>query len=312
MHRCACLVRCVACAVSWGTWLLFSGLPARYIVLYVRCLGPLGSYSLVCLLGALCCLCGVLGHLAPIHRCARLVRCVTCAVSWANWLLFTDVLALFRLCIPPIPGVLGFFFVLCIAMHQCARLVRCVACAASWATWLLFTGVHAWRAVLHAQHPGPLGSCSPVGRPGLLCCVCRVSAHFAPLHWCVRWECSGACAVFWTTWLLFTGVPARCVVLCVSLAGSWATWLLFTSVRTGCAVLPVRDVAVRRALVHPDGGCSVAGGRWIRCRPCSRPSGRQLVLPGTCCRAVVCCVLCALLGFTAPGGRCCLATVRMP
>ena len=36
------------------------------------------------------------------------------------------------------------------------------------------------------------------------------------------------------------------------------------------------------------------------------------MLLGTCSRAVVRCVLCALTGFAAPGGRCCLAPVRVP
>ena len=33
---------------------------------------------------------------------------------------------------------------------------------------------------------------------------------------------------------------------------------------------------------------------------------------GTCSRAIVLCVLCALSGFAAAGGRCCLAPVRVP
>ena len=36
------------------------------------------------------------------------------------------------------------------------------------------------------------------------------------------------------------------------------------------------------------------------------------VLPGTCSRAVVRCLLCALSAFAATGGRCCLAPVRVP
>ena len=80
-HRCARSVRCFACAVSWATWLLFTGVPARCVALRVRCPGPLGSCSSVCPLGALLCVCGVLGHLAPVHRCARVVCCVACAVS---------------------------------------------------------------------------------------------------------------------------------------------------------------------------------------------------------------------------------------
>ena len=70
-HRCARLICCVASAVSWATWLLFSCAPARCVVLCVECPGPLGSCSPVCPLGVLLCVCGVLGHLAPVHRCAR-------------------------------------------------------------------------------------------------------------------------------------------------------------------------------------------------------------------------------------------------
>ena len=70
VHRCARVVCRVACAVSWATWLLFTGVPGQRVVLCVGCLGPLGSCSPVCPLGVLLCVCGVLGHLAPVHRCA--------------------------------------------------------------------------------------------------------------------------------------------------------------------------------------------------------------------------------------------------
>ena len=79
--RCARSVRCIACAVSWVTWLLFTGVPARCVVLCVRCPEPLRSCSPVCSLGALCCVCGVLRHLAPVHRCVPLVCCVVVGLS---------------------------------------------------------------------------------------------------------------------------------------------------------------------------------------------------------------------------------------
>ena len=151
------------CAVSWAAWLLFTGVPARFVVLRLRCPGPLGSCSPVCSLGVLCCVCGVLSHLAPVHRCARWVCRVACAVSRATWLLFGDAPA------------------------------RCVA--------------------LRVRCPGPLGSCSAVCPLGVLCCVCGVLGHLAPVHRCACSVCCCACAVSWATWLLFTGVPARCVVL---------------------------------------------------------------------------------------------------
>ena len=52
VHRCARTVCCVASAVSWATWLLFTGVLARCVVLRLRCPGPLGSRSPVCTLCA--------------------------------------------------------------------------------------------------------------------------------------------------------------------------------------------------------------------------------------------------------------------
>ena len=183
-HRCACSVCCFAGAVSWATWLLFTGVFARCIVLHVRCPGLLGFWSPVCPLGALLCVCGVLGYLAPVHRCARSVCCVACAVSWATCLLFTGVPAP---CVVwhvwcPVPlascsavcrlgallwvcGVLGYLA----PVHRCACWVRCFASAVCWATWLLLTGAPAWFVVLRVRCPGPLGSCSPVCPLCVLC-----------------------------------------------------------------------------------------------------------------------------------------------
>ena len=68
------------CAVSWAAGLLFTGVPARFAVVRLRCPGPAGSCSPVCSLGVLCCMCGVLGHWAPVHWCACCVRCA-CAMG---------------------------------------------------------------------------------------------------------------------------------------------------------------------------------------------------------------------------------------
>ena len=301
------VVRRVACAVCWATWLLFTGVPARCVVLRVRCPGPLGSCSPVCLLRGLCCVCGVLGHLAPVHRCARSVCGVTCAVSWATWLLF--------------PG----------APAWCV-----VVCAESWATWLLFTGAPARCVALRVRCPGPLsflftgvsapwvvlrvrcpgslGSCSPVCPLGVLLCVCGVLSHLAPVQRCVRSVLCVVCAVSWATWLLFTCVPALCVasrvrlpghlgsclpvcqlrvlfcvcgvlghlapvhrcarsVPCFARAVSWATSLLFTCVPARCVVLRVR-------CPWPPGSCSPV-----------------------CPLGVLCCVY-GVLGHLAPVHRC--------
>ena len=107
VHRCARSVRCFVCAVSWATRLLFTCVPAWFVVLRVRCPWPLGSCSPVCPLGVLVCLCGVLGHLAPVHWCARSVRCFACAVSWATWLLLTGVPSQCVVLLVRCPGPLG-------------------------------------------------------------------------------------------------------------------------------------------------------------------------------------------------------------
>ena len=200
----------------------------------VQCPGPLGSCSLLCPRGLLCCVCGVLGHLAPVHHCARSVCCVACAVSRATCLLFTGAPAGCVLLRVRCPGPLGSFspvrplgVLLCVCgvlghlafVHRCARSVCCVACAVSWATWLLFTGVPARVVVMCLRCPGPLGSCSPVCPLGVLCCVCGVLGPLAPAHRCARSVCCVAFAVSWATWLLFTGALARCVALRVRCLG---------------------------------------------------------------------------------------------
>ena len=283
VHRCARSVCCVACAVSWATWLLFTSVPARCVVLRVRCPGPPGSCSPACPLYVLCCACGVLGHLAPVHRCACSVCCFACAVFWATWLLPTGVPAR---CVVLRCGVLG----LLAPVHRCARSVCCFARAVSWASWLLFTVVPARCVVLCVRCPGPPDPCSPVCPLVVLFCVCGVLGHPSLVHRCARSVCCVACVLCWATWLLFTGVPAPCVVLrvrcpgplgscsrvcplgvmccvcgvlghltpvhrcarsvcCFACAVSWASWLPFTGVPARCVVLRVRCPG-------PPGSCS--------------------------------------------------------
>ena len=270
VHRCARSVCCVACAVSWATWLLFTGVPACCVVLRERCSGPLGFCSPVCLLGVLCCVCGVLGHLAPVLRCARSVCCVACAVSWATWLLFSG------------------------APAGCV-----VVCAESWATWLLLTGVLARFVALRVRCPGPLGflftsvpapwvelrvrchwplgSCSPVCPLGVLCCACGVLVHLAPVHRCARSLGCVVCAVSWATWLLFTCAPARCVASRVRCPGP--LWLLFTGVPTPCVVLRVRCPGSR-------GSCSPVCPLGMLC--CVRGVLGHLAPVHRCARSVRC------------------------
>ena len=298
VHRCARSVCCFACAVSWASWLLFTGAPARCVVLRVRCPGPPGFCSPVHPLGVLFCVCGVLGLLAPVHRCARSVCCVACAVSWASWLLFTSAPArcvVLRVRCPGPPGScsplcpLGVLCCVCSVLgllapvHQCARAVCCVACAVSWASWLLFTGAPAWCVVLRVRCPGPPVSCSPVHPLGVLFCVCGVLGLLAPVHRCARSVCYFACAVSWASWLLFTGVPARCVVLRVRCPGPPGS----------CS--PVRPLGVLFFV------CGVLG----------------LLAPVHRCARSVCCFACAVswaswLLFTVAPARCVLLRVRCP
>ena len=234
VHRCTRSVCCFACAVSWATCLLFTGVPALSFVLFVRCPGPLGSCSALCPLGVLCCVCGVLGPLAPVHRCARWVCCVACALSWATFLLFTGLHARCVVLRVRRPGPLGSCSPVCTLgalycvcgvlvhltpVHWCARSARCVACGVSLTTWLLFTCVLAWVVVLRVRCPGPLGSCSPVCLLCLLFCLCGVLGHLALIHRCARVVCCVVSAVSWASWLLFSAVPARCVVLRVRCPG---------------------------------------------------------------------------------------------
>ena len=177
--RCCGVLRCVwcsvcgvACAVSWASRPLFTGVYARCVVLCGRCPGPLGSCSPVCLCGVLCGVCGVLGLVAPVHRCARSLCGVLCLVTWASWLPFTGVPVLCVAWFVRCPGPLGS------RSPVWPRGVCCVACSVSWAPWLLLTGV--------------LYACS-------VCCVfCAVSwamwLRFTGVlarcvAWCVRCGC---------------------------------------------------------------------------------------------------------------------------
>ena len=209
VHRCARAVCCVASAVSRATWLLFTGAPARCVALRVRCPGPLGSCSPVCLLGVLCCVCGVLGHLAPVHRCACSVCCFPCAVSWATWLLFTGVPAR------------------CVVLRvRCPGPLRSCSPVCPFGVLLYVCGV--------PGHLAPVHRCARSVRYS----VCGVLGHLAPVHRCTCSVCCFACAVSWATWL-----PVhRCArsVRCVACAVSWATWLLFTGAPARCVALRVR------------------------------------------------------------------------
>ena len=329
VHRCACSVCCVACAASWASRLLFTGVPARCVVLRVRRPGPPGSCSPVCLLGVLCCVCGVLGLPAPVHRCARLVCCVACAASWASRLLFTGVPArcvVLRVRRPGPPGScspvcpLGVLCCVCgvlglpAPVHRCARSVCCVACAVSGASRLLFTVVPARCVVLRVRRPGPPGSCSPVCPLGVLCCVCGVLGLPAPVLRCARSVCCVACAASWASRLLFTGVPARCVVLRVRRPGPSGSCSPVCPLGVLCCVCGVLGLPAPVHRCARSVCCVACAASWASRLLFTGVPARCVVLrvrrpgpPGSCspvCPLGVLCCVCGVLGLPAPVHRC--------
>ena len=363
VHRCARLVCCVAWAVSWATWLPFTGAPAGCVLLRVRCPGPLGSCSAVRPLGVLLCVCGVVGLLAPVHRCARSVCCVAFAVSRATWILFTGAPARCVVLRVRCPGPLGCcspvrpLAVLCCVglvlghlapIHRCACWVRCVACAVSWASWLLFTGAPGRCVALRVRCPRPFGSCSPVCPLGVLFCVCAVLGHLAPGHWCARSVGCVACAVSRATWLLFTGLPARCVVLCVWCPGPLGSCSPVCSLAALCCVcgvlghlapvhvcarsvccfacaaswatwllftsVPTGCVVLRVRCPGPRGSCSPLCPLGVFCGVCGVPG--HLAHVHRCARSVLCFVRAVSwaiwLLLTGVPARCIALRVRCP
>ena len=341
VHRCARSVFGVACTASWASWLLFTGVHAPCVVLRVRRPGPPGSCSPLCTLCVWCCVYGVLGLLAPVHRCARSLYGVACTASWASWLLFTAVHALcVVLCVrcsgPPgscspvctlcvrccVYGVLG----LLAPVHRCARSVRGVAFTVSWASWLLFTGVHALCVVLRVRRPGPPGSCSPVCTLCVWCCVYGVLGLLAPVHGCARSVCGVAYTASWASSLLFTGVRALCVVLCVRCPGPPGSCSPVCTLCVWCCVYGVLGflAPVRRCARSVCGvACTASWAFWLlftgvhalcvvlRVR-CPGP-------PGSCSLVCTLCVWCCVYGvlglwllFTGVHALCVVLCVRCP
>ena len=304
-------------------WVRFGG------GLLVWCAAPLGSCSPVCTLRVWCRVYGVLGLPAPVHRCARPACGVACTASWASRLLFTGVHALrvvSRVPRPGPPGSCSPVRTLCVwrcvygvlglpaPVHRCARSACGVACTASWASRLLFTGVHALRVVSCVRCPGPPGSCSPVCTPCVWCRVYGVLGLLAPVHRCARPVCGVACTVSWASRLLFTGVHALCVVLCVRCPGPPGS----------CS--PVRTLSVWRwvygvlGLPAPVHRCarSVCGvactASWASRLLFAGAHALRVVLrvrrpgpPGSCSPVCTLCVWCrvyGVLGLPAPVHRC--------
>ena len=314
VHQRACPVCCVACAVSWAAWLLFTGVHALCVVLCVRCPGPPCSCSPVCTLCVWCCVYGVLGLLAPVHRCARSVCGVVCTVSSASWLLFTGVHALcvvLRVRCPGPPGSCSPVCTLCLwccvygvlgllaPVHRCARSVCGVACTVSWASWLLFSGVHALCVVLRVRCPGPPSSCSPVCTLCMWCCVYGVLGLLAPFQRCARSVRGVACTVSWASLLLFTRVHALCVVLRVQRPGPPGSCSPVCTLCVWCCVYGVLGLMgpVHRCARSVCGvACTVSWASWllftgvhalcvVLCARCPGP-------PGSCSPVCTLCMWC--------------------
>ena len=364
VHRCARSVCGVVCAASLATWLLFTGVHALRVALRVRCPGPLGSCSLVCLpwcavlcapvcvLVVLCCSCRVVGHVVPVHRRARLVCGVVCVVSWAFWLLFSGVLVWCVLC--GVCGVLGHLVraLRCVLSVSCGvlRYVWCsvcgVSCVVFWPSRPRFTGANpsVWCFVRSVSWP--LGSCSPVCLCGVLWGVCGVLGHLAPVHRCACVVRCVVCTVSWASWLLFTGVRARCAVfsfwypgplgscspvcVCGVLCGVHSVLGLVASVhrcaRSVCGVLYMVSLASWLLLSGVLLWCIVRSvrcpGPLGSCSPVCALGARCFVFwgpgpVGSCSPVCLCCVVCAVswatwLPFTGvPAWRvlCCVCGV---
>ena len=156
--------------------------------------------------------------------------------------------------------------------------------------------------------------CAPPLLAGVLGCVCVcVRAPPVPRHSSVN------CAV----WVCVLGFGFRlCLAtsglvdgVCVRLrARSFCTPPLLAGVcGVGVCASAWVPVAPRHSWLGGRGVCVLV------CALCLGPATPAfgvrcvgLVLPGTFSCAVVHCLLCALPGFAAPDGRCCLAPVRVP
>ena len=190
VHRCACSLCCVVCAVFWASWLLSSGVPAPCAVSCVWSPGPCRCAPVVCVV--LCVWCpGLFGSCSPVLRCVAVcvafgVRCCVCGDLGR-----------------PAP------------VHRCARPVCGVVWAVSWVAWLLFTGVCVRCVVWCVRCLGHRGPCSPVCALGVWCFVFGVLGLLAPVHQCACGVCCMVCAVFRATRLPLTGVPAWRVLCCV-------------------------------------------------------------------------------------------------
>ena len=160
----------------------------------------------------------------------------------------------------------------------------------------------------------PLGSCSPVCTLCVWCCVYGVLGPLAPVHRCARSVCGGACTVSWASWLLFTGVHALCVVLCVRCPGPPGSCAPLCTLCAWCCVYGVLGLlAPVHRCARPAYGavCTVS---WASRLLFTGVHALRVVLrvrrpgpPGSCSPVRTLCVWCCMycvLGPLAPVHRC--------
>ena len=88
-----------------------------------------------------------------------------------------------------------------------------------------------YRPKVHAQEYPIIGSLRQLS---LLCCAFGFLGHLAPFHWCAHSVCCVVLSASLASWLLFTGVHARCVVLPVRCP--WPLALVHRCARVVCSV----------------------------------------------------------------------------
>ena len=302
--------------MSWASWILFTGVHALCVVLRVRCPGPPGSCSPVCMLCVMCFVYGVLGLLDPVHWCARSVAGVASTACWASWLLFTGVHALcVVLCVrcPGPPGSCSPVRTLCVwccVRGVLGRLPPVHLCACSGVLCRVY---------------GVLGlfvSGSPVCTPCVRCCVCGVLGLLAPVLRCACSLCCVVCPVFWASCFCPQACPlcVRCrvcgplgllallcwcarvvgVVLCVWCPGTVGSCSPVSQCVALCVWCPVCYVACgvswasRPLFTGAHARCVVLCGR------CPGPLGSCSPV----CLCGVLCGVCGVLGLVAPVQRC--------
>ena len=200
----------------------------------------------------------------------------------------------------------------------------------------------AQSVVLCVLCPGPLCSCSPVCTLDVLCCVCGVLGHLAPVHRCARSVCCAVCAVSWALGscslvctlgvlccvcsflghlLLFTSVHARCVVMfmrCAGQFGSCSPVCTLDVLCWVCSVLGHLAPVVHCARPLCSAVCALFWASWLLCTGvhagyvvCAVSFATWLLFTSVHARCVGLCVWCPRpLGSLFPACVCVLLCVR--